>query len=156
MRNVGISLANNIASSISQTYGPGPDDVLGRTCAKLSFCWHITFWVVLHRLSEIDLNLGQEPLSSLEMWVAAFIARSTKNNTIALLPHTSLTHLSIGLLFAKWVMFISFVSLVWLWARSRSSTTHFFVSFTMCRTEIKYILKFHESEKIKKKIWGRY
>lgn len=36
MRNVGISLSNNIVSSIRQTYGTGSEDVFGRICTKLS------------------------------------------------------------------------------------------------------------------------
>lgn len=37
MRNVEISLSNNIVSSISQTCGTSSKDVFGRICTKLPF-----------------------------------------------------------------------------------------------------------------------
>lgn len=65
--------------------------------------------MVLDRLSEMDSKLGPELLSSLEMWAIVLLEVQSKVQLHFLLP-VSLTNLSLRLLFAKWFVFICFVS----------------------------------------------
>lgn len=65
MINVEIFLSNNIGSSISQNYKSSPNDVFGRISVKFPFFLTHKTLRVLHKLSEMDLNLHPELLSIL-------------------------------------------------------------------------------------------
>jgi len=92
--------------------------------------------VVLHRLREMDLNLGPGPLSSWGPWAVAFIARSMKNNTIALFasyfPHPSDYCLLNGSCLLALFHQPDYECLA-----VRVPTRYFFVSFTVCCAEAK-------------------